>query len=163
MSLHSDHAGPCPMLKAAIIRIVDASARHPWWVVVLALALFASSAVYAERHFAIKTDITALISPHLAWAQRVRQFLQAFPEREILVVIDAPTPELAAEATDRLARALEANPVLFLSVRQPQGGTFCERNALLYQPIGEVRRTIEWLTQADSVIGMLSADPSLRG
>src|SRR6266498_862495 len=43
------------MLKSAIVRIVDFSTRHPWWVLVLALVLSAGSAVYAVRHFAIKT------------------------------------------------------------------------------------------------------------
>ncbi len=27
------------MLKLAIVRIVDLGTRHPWWVIVLALAL----------------------------------------------------------------------------------------------------------------------------
>jgi hypothetical protein len=151
------------MVRSAIIRIVDGCARHPWRVVALALALSASAAVYAERHFAIKTDINELISPDLPWAQRVRQFLSAFPQREILVVVDAPTPELADRAANRLQQALEANPELFPAVRQPQGGPFFARHGLLYLPTDEVRRAAEWLTRADDLIGTLAADPTLRG
>jgi len=151
------------MLRSAIIRIVDGSARHPAWVIALALVLSALSAVYAGRNFAIKTDINELISPDLPWARHVQQFLRAFPQREILVVVDAPTPELVERAADRLQDALEANPGLFPAVRQPQGGSFFARNGLLYLPTDEVRRAADGLTQADYLIGTLAADPSLRG
>lgn len=151
------------MLRSVIIRIVDGSARHPGWVIALALVLSALSAVYAGRNFAIKTDINELISPDLPWARRVQRFLGAFPQREILVVVDAPTPELVERAADRLQHALEANPELFPAVRQPQGGSFFARNGLLYLPTDEVRRAAGWLTRADDLIGTLAADPSLRG
>jgi hypothetical protein len=72
--------------------------RHPWYVIALALALSAFSAGYTERHFAIKTDVNELISPDLPWVQRVKAFLRAFPQREILVVVDAPTPEFVEQA-----------------------------------------------------------------
>src|SRR5262249_21727827 len=113
--------------------------------------------------FAIKTDINELISPDLPWAQRVKRFLAAFPQREILVVVDAPTPELVEQAANRLQQALEANPEMFQAVRQPQGGSFFERNGLLYLPTEEVKRVTDWLTRADALIGTLAADPSLRG
>jgi len=151
------------VLRSAIIRVVDGSARHPWLVVALALALSVLSAVYAERKFAIKTDINELISPDLPWARRVRQFLDAFPQREILVVVDAPTPELVERAADRLQKALEADHDMFPAVRQPHGGAFFARNGLLYLPADEVKRATVGLTRADDLIGTLAADPSLRG
>ena len=151
------------MLRPAIIRIVDGSAKHPWWVVALALALSALSAFYAERHFAIKTDINELISPDLPWSRRVREYLKAFPQREILVVVEAPTPELVARAANRLQLALEADRKLFPAVRQPQGDPFFARNGLLYLPVDEVSRATAWLTRADDLIDTLASDPSLRG
>src|SRR5262245_37590170 len=96
-------------------------------------------------------------------ARRVAQFVDAFPQREILAVIDAPTPELADQAAARLLQALEARPDVFPAVRQPQSGSFFERNGLLYLPTEEVKRVTDWLTRADPLIGTLAADPSLRG
>ena len=107
------------MLKVAIVRIVDYCTRHPWWVVTLALALSSASAVFVERHFAIKTDINELISPDLPWAQRAAEFVKEFPQREILAVIDASTPEVVEQAATKLRQALEARPDLFFEVRQP--------------------------------------------
>jgi uncharacterized protein len=151
------------MLKLAIVRTVDICTRHPWWVIALALVLSASCAVYAERHFAIKTDINDLISPRLPWAQRAKRFLEAFPQREILVVIDARTPELVERAATMLQQALEAKPDLFPVVRQPQSNSFFERNGLLYLPTDEVKQLTAWVTRADDLIATLAADPSLRG
>ena len=151
------------MLKSAIVRIVDFSTRHPWWVLVLALVLSAGSAVYAVRHFAIKTDINELISDQLPWTQRAKQFMAIFPTREILVVVDAPTPELVEQATIKFAEALQARSDLIHTVRQPQSGSFFERNGLLFLPTEEVRRVADGLARADALIETLAADPSLRG
>ena len=151
------------MLKAAIVRIVDGSTRHPWWVIVLALVLAGLSCVYAQRHFSIQTDVNDLISPDLPWGQRVKQFLRAFPQREVLVVIDAPTPEGVEQAASRLQQALEAKPEMFPAVRQAQGGPFFERNGLLYLSKDALQQKMSWLVRADALIGTLAADPSLRG
>src|SRR5262249_20896798 len=119
-------------------------------------SLSAASAVYAERNFAIKTDINDLISPDLPWARRVQEFVAAFPEREILAVVDAPTPELVEQAATRLGQALAARPDLFPTVRQPQSGSFFARNGLLYLPTDEVRRLTDLLTPGEPPIGWLS-------
>lgn len=151
------------MLKTGIIRIVDSSTRHPWWVIAFALAAAGGACVYAQRHFSIKTDVNELISPDLPWEQRVKQFLQVFPQRELLVVIDAPTPERVEQATNRLGQALEAQPEMFPAVRQTQGSPFFERSGLLYLSREELKQETTWLTRADALIGTLAADPSLRG
>src|SRR5262245_30335133 len=147
------------MLKSAIVRTVGLCTRHPWSVIALALVLSTMSAVYAVQHFATKTNINELISPDVPWAQRVKQFLDGFPQREILAVVDAPTPELATQ----LEQALEKRPGLFAAVRQPQSGAFFELNGLLYLPTEEVRRVADGLTRADALLETLAADPSLRG
>src|SRR5438105_11623099 len=112
------------MLKASIIRGVELCIRRPWWIIVLSLGLCAGSGVYAAKHFAIKTDINDLLSPDLTWAQRGLQYARDFPQRDILVVVDAPTPEIAEQATTRLAEAIEARPDRFRAVGRPGGGSF---------------------------------------
>src|ERR1700736_5762639 len=155
--------GPLSMLKSAIVRVVDFCVRYPWWVLALALVISAASAVYAARHFAIKTDINQLISDKLPWTQRAKQFMASFPQREILVVVDAPTPELVEQAAIKLAEALQGRHDLIRGVRQPQSGSFFERNGLLYLSSEEVARVTDGLTRADALLETLAADPSLRG
>ena len=151
------------MLKSLIVGIVDLCTQHPWWVIGLAAVLAAGSGVYAGTHFAIRTDTKMLISTDLPWRQREEQFLKSFPQRQILVVIDAPTPELVEQATAKLAQALATRSDLIHSVRQIQGGNFFARNGLLYLPTDEVARVTGGLTRANALLETLAADPSLRG
>ena len=129
----------------------------------LAIALAAASTVYAARHFAIKTDVNELFSPDLAWTQRAYQYMRAFPQPDILVVVDAPTPELVERAATRLAQALSARRDFIRAVHQPESGSFFERNGLLYLPTGEVARLTDGVLQANPILSALAADPSLRG
>jgi hopanoid biosynthesis associated RND transporter like protein HpnN len=151
------------MLKSLIVGIVDLCFQHPWWVIGLAAVLAAGSGVYAGTHFAIRTDTKMLISTDLPWRQREERFLESFPQRQILVVIDAPTPELVEQAAAKLAQALATRSDLIRSVRQTQGGNFFARNGLLYLPTDEVARVMDGLTRADALLETLAADPSLRG
>ena len=74
------------MIKSSVVRLVDLCSRYPWWVIVIALVLASVSGVYAARNFGIKTDINELISDQLPWTQRAKQYMAAFPQREILAV-----------------------------------------------------------------------------
>ena len=151
------------MLKSLIVGIVDLCTQHPWWVIGLAAVLAAGSGVYAGTHFAIRTDTKMLVSTDLPWRQREERFLESFPQRQILVVIDAPTPELVEQATAKLAQALATRSDLIHSVRQTQGGNFFARNGLLYLPTDKVARVTDGLTRANALLETLAADPSLRG
>src|SRR6266566_2884362 len=151
------------MLRSSVFRTVDFCARHAWWVIVFGLALAAASTVYAARHFAIKTDVTDLFPSDLPWTQRAFEFSRSFPQPDILVVVDAPTPELVEEATTKLVEALTARRDVIRAVHQPQSGEFFERNGLLYLPTGEVARLTDGLLNADPLLQKLAADLSFRG
>src|SRR5438093_607570 len=110
------------MLRSSIVRVVGFCARHAFWVIVIVVALAAGSAVYAARHFAIKTDVTDLFPPDLPWTRRGLEFMKTFPQPDVLVVVDAPTPELVEEASNQLAQALPARSDLIRGVHQLDGG-----------------------------------------
>src|SRR5258708_21820632 len=150
-------------LTSAISAIVDFCVGRPLWILGWAIAVAAASGIYAAEHFAIKTDIHELVSHDLPWAKRSRQSMKAFPQFGIIVVIDAPTPELAERASTELSRALLAHPERFLAVSHPGSGKFFEQNGLLYLPTDDVARFANALRQADPLIATLAEDPSLRG
>jgi len=151
------------MLRSSITGIVDLCVRRAWWVIVIALVLAVGAGDYAARHFAIHTDVNDLISPHLPWAQRALQYAKQFSQRDIVVVIDAPTPENAEQAASKLASALRDRPELFRAVSQPGNGDFFEHNGLLFLPTGELKRVTEGMSRADVLLETLASDPSLRG
>jgi hopanoid biosynthesis associated RND transporter like protein HpnN len=153
------------MLRHAILTVVTRCTRHPWLTIVIAVLLGLGSGIYAARHFAINTDINTLISQDLPWRQREIAFEKAFPQhlRSILVVVEAPTPELTSQATMLLTERLNAHKELFKSISQPGGGEFFRRNGLLFLPTAETEKIAGQLTQAEPLIAQLATDPSLRG
>jgi hopanoid biosynthesis associated RND transporter like protein HpnN len=146
-------------------RIVAASCRRPWAVLLLGLLLAAAALVYTAREFAITTDTAELISPELDWRRHRIAFNAAFPQHvdSIVAVVDAATPELAGKAASALTAKLREDTRLFRGARQPEGGPFFERNGLLLLPIAEVQAATEQLIAAQPLLGTLAADPSLRG
>ncbi|HEV2300919.1 MAG TPA: MMPL family transporter [Stellaceae bacterium] len=151
------------MLRTAIVRIIAFCTRYPRWVIAAALLLSAVSTVYSVRHFAIQTDVNRLFPSDLPWTRRAFEYMRAFPQADILAVVDAPTSELVERAARRLADTLAERKDVIRAVYEPQGGSFFTHNSLLYLPRPELARLSGALLQADPLLAQLSADPSLRG
>src|SRR5437773_12064228 len=151
------------MLTSAVLRMVGFCTRHPWRVIVIAAALAIGSALYTATHFAITTDTDQLLPKDLPWRQQELAYRNAFPQDQILVVVQGPTMELVEMAADRLAAELRTRHERFSSVRRPQGSEFLQRSALLFLPVDQVSDTAGQLAASKPLIEVLNADPSLRG
>jgi uncharacterized protein len=158
------------MPTRAIERTVAFCADHARLVVVVALTAATAACIYAVQHFAITTDVTQLIAVEdSAWFKNQLAYQAEFPSQaefpahKIVVVLDAPTPELADQAADKLAQSLSAQSSAIHSMTQPGGGPFFERNALLFLQEQDVAATTSELSQSAPLLRILAADPSLRG
>src|SRR5438477_12566308 len=125
------------MLTSAVLRVVGFCTRHPWPVICIAAVLAIGSALYTATHFAINTDTDQLLPKDLPWRQHELAYRDAFPQDQILAVLQGPTTELVEMAADRLAAELRVRDDLFSSVRRPQGGEFVQRSALLFLPVDQ--------------------------
>jgi hopanoid biosynthesis associated RND transporter like protein HpnN len=151
-------------ITAFVVRAIDFCVHYAWPVIGLALVLTVASSWYAATHFSMTTDINKLISTDIPWRQRELAFEKAFPQYELIVaVVEAPTPELVAEASDALTARLSQQKNLFRSVQQPQGGAFFAQNGFLFESIDELGPQLKNLTQAQRLVQVLAGDPSLRG
>ena len=153
------------MLVSIVTAVVRICTRFPWVIIALGLVAAVVSGSYSATHFAINTDINKLISPQLDWREREAAFEKAFPGHfgSTLVVVDAPTVELAAQASAALARRLAGEKDLFHSVQDTSSGEFFARNGLLFQPALDVEQMTKGLGKAGPLIATLVSDPSLRG
>jgi hypothetical protein len=124
-----------------------------------------ASGYYAATHFAITTNTNEFISAKLKWRQNLIALDKAFPQRvdQIVVVIDGATPELAEAAAQSLTDRLKRRPDLYQSVLRPDGGPYFNQTALLFQPVGDLKRTVKQLSRARAFLMALASDPSLRG
>ena len=153
------------MLISAIVKVVRACVRRAPLVVVCYAVLLISSGYYAATHFAINTDINKMLSPSLDWRQNEIDFEKSFPGRydSILVVVDAPTPELAAMAATALTAKLKQNTTDFHAVEEVGGGAFFAREGLLFQSVEELKQTTEGVEKAVPLVRTVAGDPNLRG
>src|SRR3981189_2835698 len=151
------------MIHSAIVRIVEFCARPRRTSVISGTLLALGAAAFDAARFSINTDIEGLISQDLPWHQRQLELLNAFPKNGIIVLVKAPTPENAAQATDELARELSKNHDLFPVVEQLDSGDFFERNGLLFESVDDVKKEADVLTKAQPLIAALAGAPSLRG
>jgi hypothetical protein len=125
------------------------------------LAAFCTT--YAAQHFSVATDVRQLFPANLPWTRRATRFMETFPPYQILVVVNAPTPELTEQASAALAAALRADRDHIRAVEEPQGGAFLARNGLLFLPVKQLARTTFEMEKARPLLEVLAADPSLRG
>jgi hopanoid biosynthesis associated RND transporter like protein HpnN len=151
------------MQKTPIILLVGLSTRLAWGVIALSFALAGWCAVYSAQHFAVATDVTALFPTNLPWTERAFGFMRTFPQYGILVVVDAPTPELVERATTRLTTALRMDREHIRVAEEPQGGAFFAQNGLLFLKSDQLERMNGAMQKAAPLVGALAADPSLRG
>src|SRR5215471_21279504 len=102
------------MVKAAIVTIIGFCTKYAYATIAVSVLVATLSAYYAVKNFAINTDINTLISEDLPWRQRELNFEKSLHGQDdnILVVVEAPTPELAALARAALADKLSSNKEL---------------------------------------------------
>src|SRR6059058_1402548 len=153
------------MLQRAIVTIVDCCTRYAAQIIGIAVLLGLVTGIYAAGHFAIDADVNKLISKQLPWRQREVAFEKSFPPKEetILAVIDAPTSELATQATTALIQKLSPQKDHFHSILEAGGGPFFAKNGLLFLPTQEVIGLTKKLGEAKPLIQTLAQDSNLRG
>jgi hypothetical protein len=152
------------VLTTVIVRQITFCVRHARAVVAFFILLTLLCGLYAGAHFKINSDINAMLSPGLKWRQSEQAFEKAFHHFNTLyAVVDAPTPELAALATNALATRLEADKTHFISVANIAGLPFFARDGLLFLTLPDLQGAMEGLSQAGPLISDLTSDPSPRG
>ena len=153
-----------PMIPRGIGAVVAFCAGHARWVVLSAIVAAIACGIYAGTRFRLNSDINALLPAKVEWRKRELAFERAFGRFDLIeVVIEAPTPELAASATSGLSHALMRDKTRFKSVDNASSADFFARNALMYQPLATLKRTARGLAEAAPMVQDLSQDRSLRG
>jgi hypothetical protein len=78
-------------------------------------------------------------------------------------VIEAPTSELASQATAELIEKLATQTKIFRSVTEPAGGAFFAKNALLFASLDQTTAFTSQFAQARPLIQVLVSDQNWRG
>jgi uncharacterized protein len=152
------------IITSIVVRTIAFCSQNAWLVIAAGLLLAIASSWYAAAHFKMTTNMADLISNDIPWRQREAALEKAFPHFQTIdAVINAPTPELADEATAALRQRLSQQQATFPSIQDPAGGPFFAQNGLLFLDTKNLAERMSTLTQASRLIQVLAGDPSLRG
>ncbi|MBN1240603.1 MAG: MMPL family transporter [Gammaproteobacteria bacterium] len=132
-------------------------------VIVLSIGAAALCVQFAATRLGIDTDTADMISPDLPWRQHFIDYRQTFESRDrnLVVVVEAASAERADAFAAELSERLEQRQDLFLSVFDPAGGEFFERQGLLYLSVDELEDLADRLAGAQPLIGLLR--PTFNG
>lgn len=134
-------------------------------VLIAIVSLTALAAWYTATFLAINTSTTDMISADTPFRQNAMEFDAAFPQFNdlIVAVIDAPIPEAAQSAADKLAEALRGQPELFDRVSQPGRNEYFARHGLLFLDEEALSTLADRLAAAEPLLASLAQKPDLTG
>lgn len=140
-------------------------ARGAGVIVILAFVSAWFSYTYTKNNLGINTDTVAMISPELPFRKTFAKYEQAFPNHadNIVIVVDADTPEFADQAARDLVVLLKGEPDIFEDAYLPAGGPFIEQNGFLFLDYEALEDLTDDLAKAQPFLASLFQDQSLRG
>jgi hopanoid biosynthesis associated RND transporter like protein HpnN len=146
-----------PRIGAWLAAWAGAVVARPRLTAAATLALGALAAWYAAGNLGVNTDTANMIAPTIPWRQHYNEYRAAFPvrDRNLLIVVDAPTPARADEAAAELLAELRKQPERYLSPLLAGEGEFFERNGLLYLATPQLVELTDRLAAAQPLIGLL--------
>ena len=120
-------------------------------------------AAYAAMNLGIDTSTDKLMQPDGAYREARDAYRAAFPGsgRELVIVVEARTPEMAHAATSELHAWLRARPELFAEIEWPGEGEFFRRNRLLYLDRAQIESLTDRLALAQPLLARLADEPTL--
>ena len=135
-------------------------------IVIIAMPMLAVlSLSYTLNNIGMNTATKDMLSPDLYWRQLDRNYEHQFPQftDNILVVVEAPTPDQALDAADALYDKLRHEARLFKSVYYPNALLPFRDSALLFLDTKELEDLSDNLARIQPFLSRLTDDQTLRG
>ena len=132
-------------------------------VAVFALAFFAMR--YTVDNLSMNTDTEDMLSEELVWRKLDQEYEKRFPQYDnnILIVVEAATPDQAGDAAALLYQRLKPEQALFEFVYYPNALSVFRESGLLYLDTTELQDLSDSLAEVQPFLAKLARDPSLRG
>jgi hopanoid biosynthesis associated RND transporter like protein HpnN len=152
-------------LGRALARGVGAVSERPLAVIAAVAAVTVAAGLFAFFRLGVISDTDELFDASLPFRVLRKQVEEALPLRSdtLLVVVDAPTDVVAADAARELAARAALETDLVASAFAPGAGPFFERNGFLYLDTTELETLADRVAAAQPFLAKISQDPSLRG
>ncbi len=139
--------------------------RYSVQVIILIIVLAGVSLAYTWNNLGMNTDTRDMLSPELRWRQLDLEYENLFPHTidNLLIVIEAATPDQASDAAAELYRLLQQDKKHFKSVFSYGQLDFIKGSALLFLEPAELQDLADQLAANQAFLARLIADQNLRG
>lgn len=123
------------------------------------------SLYYTANNLGMNTNTQDMLSPELDWRQLDTEMDETFPQDtdNILIVIEAQTPDEARDAGKLLYKHLLKDTKFFKSVYYPSELEFFKTSSLLFLDINELQDLADDLAAIQPFLSRLTEDQSVRG
>ena len=150
------------MLLLKWVRLVR---RYAPVVLVAAFALAFLAVRYTAHNISMNTDTEHMLSAELSWRKLDQEYERLFPQYDnnILIVLEAATPDQARDAAMLLYEQLRAQRDLFEFVYYPNALPVFRESGLLYLDNAELQDLSDNLAEVQPFLARLARDPTLRG
>ncbi len=139
--------------------------RYAPVVLVAAFALAFLAGRYTAHNISMNTDTEHMLSAELSWRKLDQEYERLFPQYDnnILIVLEAATPDQARDAAMLLYEQLRAERDLFEFVYYPNALPVFRESGLLYLDNAELQDLSDNLAEVQPFLARLARDPTLRG
>ena len=139
--------------------------RYAPVVLVAAFALAFLAVRYTAQNISMNTDTEHMLSAELSWRKLDQEYERLFPQYDnnILIVLEAATPDQARDAAMLLYERLRAERDLFEFVYYPNALPVFRESGLLYLDRAELQDLSDNLAEVQPFLARLARDPTLRG
>ncbi len=135
--------------------------RYPWFIIGLLFLASAGALDYTVKHLGVNTDTADMLDASLPFRQTFDRFRREFPTlaNNLLVVIEAPTPEQARNTAHQVKTRLLADQQHFAAVDWFAGEAYFQQNGLLFLSPEELTELGDQLSAAQPFLTRLAEDP----
>ena len=139
--------------------------RYAPAVLAVAFALAFLAVRYTAHNISMNTDTEHMLSAELSWRKLDQEYERLFPQYDnnILIVLEAATPDQAGDAASLLYERLQAERDLFEFVYYPNALPVFRESGLLYLDSAELQDLSDNLAEVQPFLARLARDPTLRG
>jgi len=151
--------------QSILYKWTDFVAHAPVLVIILSLAITVIALDYTRNNLGMNTSTTDMLSPDLPWRQLDLEYERNFPRssNNLLVVIEANTPDQALDGADLFYRAILQETGLFKTVYYPNALSIFKESGLLFLDVDELQDLADRLAEIQPFLSRLTEDQSLRG
>ena len=134
-------------------------------VLLAAISLSGFCLYYTGRHLGMNTDTLEMLSAELPWRRLDNRYKQEFPQYrdDMVAVIEAATPDQAADAARALYRELSTRDKHWSEVFHAGSLDLFAESALLYLDEDELQDLADRLALIQPFLATLARDPTLAG